>query len=112
MPIPTNDTFALIAYARKALHHIYKPGYRYKKVAVNLTGLIPEDHVQGNLFEIPSKIVDTNLMHTLDILNRKFGKTKVASAMIGTRIEQWELIKRERSPRYTTQWRELLTVGK
>jgi len=111
MPIPTNDTFELIVQARKALHYIYKPGYRYKKVAVNLTGLIPENHVQGNLFEKRSKILDTSLMYTLDMLNRKFGKTKVSSAMIGTRIEEWELIKRERSPRYTTQWRELLEIG-
>lgn len=110
MPIPTNDTFALIAQARKALHCIYKPGYKYKKVAVNLTGLIPEQYVQGNLFEKRSKVIDANLMHTLDVLNRKFGKTTVSSAMIGTRVEEWELIKRERSPRYTTQWRELLTI--
>ncbi len=111
MPIPTNDTFTLIAHARKALHCIYKSGYRYKKVAVNLTGLIPQEHVQGNLFELPSKITDTNLMRTLDILNMKFGKTTVSSAMIGTRVKEWELIKKERSPRYTTQWRELLEIG-
>ena len=111
MPIPTNDTFALIAQARKALHYIYKPGFRYKKVAVNLTGLIPEHYIQGNLFEQRSKILDSNLMYTLDVLNRKFGKTTVSSAMIGTRVEEWELIKRERSPRYTTQWRELMEIG-
>lgn len=111
MPIPTNDTFALIAYARKALHCIYKSGYRYKKVAVNLTGLIPQEHVQGNLFEQQSKITDAKIMRIVDTLNMKFGKTTVSSAMIGTRIHEWELIKRERSPRYTTQWRELLEIG-
>ncbi len=111
LPIPTNDTFTLITQARKALHQIYKSGYRYKKVAVNLTGLIPQSHVQGNLFEQPSKSADSKLMKTLDILNRKFGKTTVSSAMIGTRVQEWELIKRERSPRYTTQWRELLEIG-
>jgi DNA polymerase V len=111
MPIPTNDTFALIAYARKALHCIYKSGYRYKKVAVNLTGLIPQEHVQGNLFEQRSKITDAKIMKIVDALNIKFGKTTVSSAMIGTRVHEWELIKRERSPRYTTQWRELLEIG-
>ncbi|MEP0265780.1 Y-family DNA polymerase [Dokdonia sp.] len=111
MPIPTNDTFALIAHARKALHGIYKSGYRYKKVAVNLTGLIPQEHVQGNLFEQQSKITDAKIMKIVDTLNMKFGKTTVSSAMIGTRIHEWELIKRERSPRYTTQWRELLEIG-
>jgi len=110
LPIPTQDTFALIAQARKALHHIYKPGYRYKKVGVNLTGIIPQGYVQGNLFEQPSKLTNTNLMETVDRLNMKFGKMTVTSAMTGTRVEEWELIKRERSPRYTTQWKELLTI--
>ncbi|MFC4634265.1 Y-family DNA polymerase [Dokdonia ponticola] len=111
LPIPTHDTFTLITHARKALHQIYKSGYRYKKVAVNLTGLIPQSHVQGNLFEKPTKTTDTKLMQTLDVLNRKFGKTTVSSAMIGTRVKEWELVKKERSPRYTTQWRELLAIG-
>ncbi len=110
MPIPTNDTFALISEARKALHHIYKPGYRYKKVGVNLSGIIPQEYVQGNLFQQRSKFNDKRLIATLDKLNMKFGKSTIASAMIGTRVDEWELIKRERSPRYTTQWGELLTV--
>ncbi|MAZ73438.1 MAG: DNA polymerase V subunit UmuC [Flavobacteriaceae bacterium] len=109
MPIPTNDTFALIKEARKALHLIYKPGYRYKKVGVNLTGLIPQEYVQGNLF-LPSKLNDKNLIRTFDMLNNKYGKSTVASAMTGTRMGEWELIKKERSKRYTTQWRELLKI--
>ncbi|WP_432410496.1 Y-family DNA polymerase [Rasiella sp. SM2506] len=109
MPIPTNDTFALIKEARKALHLIYKPGYRYKKVGVNLTGLIPQEYVQGNLF-LPSKLHDKNLIRTFDMLNNKYGKSTVASAMIGTRVSEWELIKKERSKRMTTQWDELLTI--
>lgn len=110
MPIPTNNTFALIAEARKALHKIYKPGYRYKKVGVNLCGIIPQEYVQGNLFEKPPKTQNPKLLKLFDALNMKYGKSTVASAMIGTRINEWELIKRERSPRYTTQWKELLEV--
>ena len=110
MPIPTQDTFTLITESRKALHHIYKPGYKYKKVGVNLTGIIPQETVQGNLFKQPPKVAHPKLTQTLDRLNMKFGKMTVASAMIGTRVAEWELIKRERSPRYTTQWKELLTI--
>lgn len=110
MPVPTNDTFALIKEARKALHLIYKPGYRYKKVGVNLTGLIPQEYVQGNLF-LPPKLSDKNLIATFDKLNNKFGKCTVASAMIGTRVSEWELVKKERSKRMTTQWLELLEIA-
>src|SRR5690606_37528480 len=56
LDIPTNDTFKLISAARKALGEIYKPGYRYKKVGVDLSGIIPQDYVQGNLFHQPSKL--------------------------------------------------------
>lgn len=109
--IPTNDTFELISIARKALLAIYKPGYRYKKVGVNLSGIIPQKYVQGNLFRKPSKINKTELFSLLDSINGKHGKSTVGSAMIGTRISEWELIKKERSPRYTTKWNELLKIG-
>lgn len=111
MPIPTNDTFALIKEARKALYAIFEPGYRYKKVGVNLLGIIPQEYVQGNLF-LSSKLNNKALIETFDKLNNKFGKSTVASAVTGTKksMEQWELIKKERSKRYTTQWDELLSI--
>ena len=46
LPYPTNNTFMLISHANKGLHHIFKNGYRYKKVGVNLLGLVPQQHVQ------------------------------------------------------------------
>ena len=109
LPIPTNDTFILITEAKKALHHIYKSGYWYKKVGVNLLGILPQEYVQGNLFQ-EQKASKRSLTKVVDDLNIKFGKSKVCSALVGTRIKDWELIKEERSPRYTTQWKELLTI--
>jgi len=109
LALPTNDTFVLIKEAKKALHLIYKSGYRYKKVGVNLLGIIPEHYVQGNLFELPSAS-NSKLTQVVDRLNLKFGKSKVSSALVGTRIKEWELIKEERSPRYTTQWNEMLRI--
>ncbi|MBU2996089.1 Y-family DNA polymerase [Cellulophaga baltica] len=106
---PTNDTFLLIKEAKKALHLIYRSGYVYKKVGVNLLGIIPEDYVQANLFEAPSAS-KSKLTKVVDSLNIKYGKSKVSSALVGTRIKEWELIKEERSPRYTTQWKELLIL--
>lgn len=111
LDIPTNDTFKLISAARKALIEIYKPGYRYKKVGVNLTGIIPQDYVQGNLFHQPSTLNNEKLIKTFDAINRKFGKATISSGLVGTRVNEWELIKKERSSRYTTQWEELLEVG-
>jgi DNA polymerase V len=109
LPVPTNNTFMLTQEARKALQRIYKPGYRYKKVGVNVTGLIPQEYVQGNLFENP-KLHDKRLMNVIDRLNHKFGKATVGSALVGNRVEEWELVKKDRSKRYTTQWMELLEL--
>ena len=109
IPVPTNNTFILTQHARKALQRIYTPGYRYKKVGVNLTGLIPQQYVQGNLFQSPA-LYDKRLMNVIDALNHKFGKATVGSALVGTRVAQWELVKKDRSNRYTTQWGELLEL--
>jgi DNA polymerase V len=78
---------------------------------VNLTGIIPQDYVQGNLFHQPFKLNNSKLIETFDAINRKFGKATISSGLVGTRVNEWELIKKERSPRYTTQWKELLKVG-
>lgn len=111
LAIPTNNTFILVTEAKKALHRIYKKGYRYKKVGVNLSGIIPQEYVQGNLFEEPPKILNPALMKIFDTINNKYGKSTLASATTGTRKEKWELIKKQRSPRYTTQWQELLKIS-
>jgi len=111
LPVPTNSTFLLVAEARNALRRIYKEGYRYKKVGVNLSGIIPEKYVQGNLFEEIPKISNPVLMKVFDDLNNKYGKSTVASATTGTRKKDWELIKKQRSPRYTTQWDEILKIS-
>ncbi|RXG13619.1 DNA polymerase V [Leeuwenhoekiella polynyae] len=106
----TNNTYMLTREAKKALQTIYKPGYRYKKVGVNLSGLIPQEYVQTNIFEQEISKDRSQLMRTVDKLNQKYGKSTVCSALVGNRISQWELVKNDRSPRYTTQWKELLTI--
>tara|TARA_R110002072_G_scaffold172324_7_gene326376 strand:+ start:1193 stop:2476 length:1284 start_codon:yes stop_codon:yes gene_type:complete len=109
LPVATNDTLSLIAAAKKALYQIYKPGYRFKKVGVNLLGIIPQEFVQGNLFYPEKKNVQA-LMDVFDRLNYKYGKAKVYSALCGNRKKEWQLIQEERGPRYTTRWDELAVV--
>ena len=50
------------------------------------------------------------LMHVFDKINRKYGKSTLFSGLVGTRVKEWELVKEDRSPRYTTQWKELLKL--
>ncbi len=113
LPIPTSDTLILTSYAHEALKGIYKSGYRYKKVGVNLSGLVPKQYVQGNLFAPVQPPNKEGLWEVIDHLNFKYGKSTIQSAHAGfpeTR-KKWELIKAHRSPRFTTQWSELLKIS-
>lgn len=108
---PTDSTAKLTKEALKALRKIYKPGYRYKKVGVNLTQLVHKNTIQTNLFNSPHKTESPAITHVMDYLNSKYGKNKIKLATVGNRDKEWALIKEHRSPRYTTQWNELLTIG-
>lgn len=108
---PSNSTIKLTKETLKGLKQIYKPGYRYKKVGVNLLHLVPDNEIQTNLFEIKSKSESKEITDVIDALNNKFGKNKVKVATVGNREKEWALIKEHRSPRFTTQWNELLTIG-
>ena len=109
---PSNSTVKLTKEALKGLKQIYKTGYRYKKVGVNLLKLVPDNEIQTSLFEIKSKSESKEITDVIDALNNKFGKNKVKIATVGNREKEWALIKEHRSPRFTTQWNELLTIGK
>lgn len=108
---PTNSTIRLTKEALIGLKKIYRPGYRYKKVGVNLMELVNRNQVQTSIFDIPKKIEGDVITNVIDNLNSKFGKNKIKLATVGNRDKQWALIKEHRSPRFTTQWDELLTIG-
>ncbi|WP_276166475.1 Y-family DNA polymerase [Zobellia alginiliquefaciens] len=100
---PTDSTIKLTKEALKGLRKIYKPGYRYKKVGVNLTHLVNRSEVQTNLFDPPHKSESSSITNVMDDLNNKYGKNKIKMAMVGNRSKKWALIKDHRSPRFTTQ---------
>lgn len=106
LPVATNSSFELIKWAQQGLSQIYKKGYRYKKVGVCLSGIIPQNYVQGNLFAPPPHNWQP-LLKVFDKINFKYGKSTVYSGLCGSRKREWQLICNMRSPRYTTQWKEL-----
>jgi len=108
---PTDSTIKLTKEALKGLQQIFKPGYRYKKVGVNLAHLVHKNEVQTNLFYNPHKSESDAITKLMDNLNGKYGKNKIKLATVGNRSKEWALIKEHRSPRFTTQWGELLTIG-
>jgi DNA polymerase V len=112
--IPTAYTPEIIRLALQALDNIYRPGYAYKKAAVVLTGFLPASNaqIQSNLFEESPTLVTAKqkkMLEVVDNLNVKLGRNQVKFASQGT-DDKWRTRQAHCSPRYTTQWNELLVV--
>ncbi len=110
MPVPTSDTPIVIAAAKHGLNKIYKPGYRYKKTGLMLLDLIPESVEQKHLFVEPQHTRRDRLMRLVDGINGDHGPDTLFFGAQGVSRE-WKMSCGLRSPRYTTQWDELLTVS-
>lgn len=107
--VPTDDLGVLQSAANNALHTIFRPGYRYKKAGVLLSGLQGRDVGQGDLFADGPDPRREALFATLDRINGKYGRStlRIATELSGRR---WEMKQGNRSPRYTTCWQELPVV--
>ena len=108
LPEPTDSTLEIVRQARAALRQIYRPGFGYKKAGVTLAQIVPATGVQGTLFAPPDKGKHARLMEALDRVNKVYGRGSIVIAAQGT--EPFRMNREHLSPRYTTDWRELLTV--
>ena len=109
LPVPTDYTPALLNAASVCLNAIFKQGYQYNKAGILLHDLVSKDHKQLNLF---SQVPDRNeqeLMKSFDKITGRFGKKGLSYAAAGLN-QDWKSKRQKKSPHYTTNWRELLTV--
>jgi DNA polymerase V len=109
LPVATSDSGKLIGAALTGLASVWRDGYRYKKAGVMLLDLHPAASVQEGLFDKADNPRRVALMRTLDELNARFGRDIVSFAAAGCR-RPWKLRREFLSPRYTTDWDELLRV--
>lgn len=109
LPVATADTGKLIAAAKRAVAAIYRPGYRYKKAGIVLLDLAPAATLQGGLFDAVDTPRAQARMRAMDALNRRFGRDTVGFAATGRR-PPWRLRSEFLSPRFTTNWDELLRI--
>jgi DNA polymerase V len=105
---PTSITNELIKPAVKMAERLYKEGELYKKAGVMLSGLVPDDSIQGNLFQ-PGRSVGRFLMEMMDNINFSMRDDVVKFAASGTK-RNWKMRQEFHSPRYTTRWDELYEV--
>ncbi len=108
LPQPTSLTNELIKPAVRMAEQLYRKGEKYKKAGIMLSGLVPDNSIQGNLFE-PGKSVGRLLMEMMDNINFSMRDDVVKFASSGT-TRNWKMRKDFHSPRYTTRWDELCEV--
>ena len=109
LPVASADTGRLIAAAMKVLALLFKPGFRYRKAGVVFLELVAASSVQGALFDPPDDAKSKARMKALDTLNARFGRGTVAYGTAGER-QRWTMQRDHSSPRYTTEWGEILRV--
>ncbi|MEE8127663.1 MAG: Y-family DNA polymerase, partial [Nitrospinaceae bacterium] len=110
LTIPTSDTRLIIEAAKFCLNRIYKQGYRYKKTGIMLLDLIPASLEQKHLFVDFDHRPGDHLMELVDRINKDHGPDTLFFGAQGV-TREWKMRCGLRSPRYTTQWNELLMVG-
>jgi len=99
-----------IKTAATILKEIYRNGYRYKKVGIMLTDIIPEEEAPLDLFETSyPEDRRAQIMHCIERINRKWGPDAITFSAAGIK-QEWQMRREMLSPRYTTSWNELLRV--
>ncbi len=109
LPVATSATNELIKPAVKLVDKLYEQGRLYKKAGVMLSGLVPDETIQGNLFVPEKQNSKRLLMDMLDNVNFAMRDDIVKFAASGT-TRDWKMRMELRSPRYTTRWEEIFKV--
>jgi DNA polymerase V len=109
LPTPTSITQELIKPALQLVEKLYRRGEEYKKAGVMLSGLVPDESIQGNLFLSETKNCERRLMEMIDNINFSQRDDILKFASSGM-TRDWKMRQELRSGRYTTRWEELFEV--
>ena len=119
LKVPASSTHRIVGAALEAAERIYRPGYAYKRAGVLVDDIVPAEglSVEHSLFEDPEKIAaaairrkrENTISELMDSLNSPSAPLlRLAAQHAGPYSEG---IRHDHaSPRYTTDWDELLEV--
>lgn len=108
----TDDTLKLTKSALFGLKRIFRPGYAYAKAGIMLVEIKPKGQEPVDLFtDLEQRSRRSNLMQTMDAINRRYGKNTVAPGIAGIAERRaWSMKRGNKTPGYTTEWDELPVV--
>jgi len=110
LAVPTADSQELIRNATLLLERIYREDIAYKKAGVIVNKLVPENEVQGSLFDSVNREKSDALMKSMDSLTDKYGYSAVRLGAVGVQKRDWVMKQEQRSPDYTTSWDSLIEI--
>lgn len=111
LPEPSSFTPEINKYAVYLLKKIYKIGFNYIKAGILLSNIVPCSPVQLNAFLTErDHNKRTNIMKAVDRINAVWGTDTIKAASCGIK-QDWAMKRQHISPRYTTNWNELLTIN-
>ena len=111
LSMPTADTLEIVSAAIRALKHIYREGYSYKKSGVILSDITRADCLQQDLFdEVRNRPQRMALMRAMDHINQSYG---VNTLCVGgnSAASSWHNKCDHRSGNYLTDIKGILQVG-
>lgn len=103
----TNSTLEMQEMTHRALKGLFKEGYGYKRAGVILQAIQPQTGVQTSLFDKIDRGKHQALMQAVDRINTK---NTQATVLIGAQERGFRSNRNYLSPRYTTEWSELLEI--
>lgn len=109
LPAATSFTNELIKPAVAIVDRLFSAGTLYKKAGVTLSGIVPDNSIQGNLFVSDIKNSGRKLMDMIDNVNFSQRDDVLKFAASGT-TRNWKMQQNFISDRYTTRWNELFEV--
>lgn len=105
----TSDAGTLVKTAKEGLNRIFRDGYKYKKVGVIVSGLVPDNCIQETLFEKDNYEKKARILAAMDKINLLQGRDTVRLAAQGY-AKTYKLRAENLSPRYTTKFDEILKI--
>ncbi len=107
LPYATDSSLTISNHAVEAVSTIYRPGIKYKRAGVVVSGLVPTDQRQLDLF-LTENPKHHSIMKVMDSVNDKYGyKVKIANQDLK---RTWKMRQEHLSPRYTTDINDIITV--
>ncbi|AEM70762.1 DNA-directed DNA polymerase [Allomuricauda ruestringensis DSM 13258] len=108
MPYATDSSLTISNYAVKAAVALFKPGIKYKRAGVIVSGLVPTNERQLDLF-LSENPKHHKLMQVMDNINNKYNghKMKIANQDLK---RTWKMRQEHLSPKYTTNINEIIVV--